>query len=51
MVGRHHRINGHELEQTPGDGEGQGSQHTAAHGIRVGHDFVAEQQQQLCVSD
>ena len=21
----HHRLNGHELEQTPGDGEGQGS--------------------------
>ena len=25
MPGRHHRLNGHELEQTPGDGEGQGS--------------------------
>ena len=25
MVGRHHQINGHEFEQTPGDGEGQGS--------------------------
>ena len=25
MVGGHHRLNGHELEQTPGDGEGQGS--------------------------
>ena len=24
MVGWHHRINGHEFEQTPGDGEGQG---------------------------
>ena len=24
MVGWHHRLNGHELEQTPGDGEGQG---------------------------
>ena len=23
MVGWHHRFNGHELEQTPGDGEGQ----------------------------
>ena len=21
----HHRLNGHEFEQTPGDGEGQGS--------------------------
>ena len=25
MVGRHHRSNGHEFEQTPGDSEGQGS--------------------------
>ena len=25
MVGWHHRLNGHELEQTQGDGEGQGS--------------------------
>ena len=25
MVGLHHQFNGHEFEQTPGDGEGQGS--------------------------
>ena len=25
MTGRHHRCNEHELGQTPGDGEGQGS--------------------------
>ena len=25
MVGWHHRLDGHELEQAPGDGEGQGS--------------------------
>ena len=25
MVGRHHLLNGHESEETPGDGEGQGS--------------------------
>ena len=25
MVGWHHRLNGRESEQTPGDGEGQGS--------------------------
>ena len=25
MVRWHHRLNGHEFEQTPGDGEGQGS--------------------------
>ena len=25
MVGWHHRLNGHEFEETPADGEGQGS--------------------------
>ena len=25
VVGRHHPLNGHEFEQTPGDHEGQGS--------------------------
>ena len=25
MVGWHHRFDGHEFEQAPGDGEGQGS--------------------------
>ena len=25
MVGWHHQFNGHELGQTPGDGDGQGS--------------------------
>ena len=25
MVGWYHQLNGHELEQTPGDSEGQGS--------------------------
>ena len=25
MVGSHHQLNGHEFEQTLGDGEGQGS--------------------------
>ena len=25
MVGWHHPLNEHEFEQTPGDGEGQGS--------------------------
>ena len=24
MIGWHHRLNGHEFEQAPGDGEGQG---------------------------
>ena len=25
MVGRHHRLNGHEFEKTLGDGKGQGN--------------------------
>ena len=25
IVGWHHRLNGHEFEQTPGDSKGQGS--------------------------
>ena len=25
MVGWHHKLNGHEFEQAPGDGDGQGS--------------------------
>ena len=25
MLGWHHQLNGHQFEQTPGDGEGQGS--------------------------
>ena len=25
MFGRHHQLNGHESEQIPGNGEGQGS--------------------------
>ena len=30
MVGWHHRLNGHEFDQAPGDGEGQGA---ALHGV------------------
>ena len=26
MVGLHHRLDGHEFDQAPGDSEGQGSQ-------------------------
>ena len=33
MVGRHHRLNGHEFDQAPGDGEGQGSLDAAVHGV------------------
>ena len=46
MVGWHHRINGHEFEQTLGDGEEQGNLVCFSpwnHG--VGHDWATEQQQ------
>ena len=33
MVGWHHQFNGHELGQTPGDGEGQGSLVCCTHGV------------------
>ena len=33
MVGWHHQLNGHEFEQVPGHGEGQGTWDTAAHGV------------------
>ena len=37
MVGWHHRLNGYENEQTPGDSEGQGNL-TSMRSQRVGHD-------------
>ena len=33
MVGWHHRLNGREFEQAPGDDEGQGSLHAAVHAV------------------
>ena len=33
MIGWHHRLNGHEFEQTPGDSDGQGSLGVAKSGI------------------
>ena len=43
---QHHRLNGHEFEQTPGDGKGQGSLSMRLQG--VGHDSATEQQQKKC---
>ena len=45
MVGWHHRLNGHESEQTLGDGEGQGSLACCSPWGSVGHNLVTEQQQ------
>jgi len=39
MVGWHHQLNGHEFEQAPGVGDGQGSLVLQSLGLqRVGHD-------------
>ena len=44
-VRRHHRLNGNESEQTPGDSEGQGSPVCwSPWGSRGGHDSVTKQQ-------
>ena len=46
MVGWHHRLNGHESEQTLGDSEGQGSLACCSSwDCRFGHDLATEQQQ------
>ena len=36
VVGWHHQLNGHELEQALGDGEGQGRLVSAFHGAAKG---------------
>ena len=47
MVGWHHRLNGYEFEQTPGDNEGQESlAYCSPWDCRVKDDLMAEQQQQ-----
>ena len=44
MVGRHHRLNGHEFEQILGDSEGQGSMVCCSSwGHRVRYELVSEQ--------
>ena len=43
MVGWHHRLDGHELEQAPGVGGGQGGLACCSPwGRRVGHNCVTE---------
>ena len=47
MVGQHYQLNGRELEQTPGDREGQGKPGVLQFmgSQRVRHDSVTKQQQ------
>ena len=48
MVGWHHCLNGHELDQAPGNGEGHGSLACRSPwGRRVGHNWVIEKQHVL----
>ena len=48
MVRQHHRLNGHESEQTLRDGEGQGRLGCCSPwGCRVGHDLAAEQRNNI----
>ena len=47
MVGWHHQLNEHELEQTPEDSEGQGSLACYSPWVcSVGHNLATGQQQQ-----
>ena len=46
MVGWHHRLNGHEFQQTQGDSDGQWSPACCSPwGCRVRHDWVTQQEQ------
>ena len=43
MAGWHHRLNGHEFEQTPGDSEEQVAWCAVVHGVaKSGHDLATE---------
>ena len=43
MAGWHHRLNGHEFEQTPGDSEEQEAWCAVVHGVaKSGHDLATE---------
>ena len=46
MVGWHHWLNGHKLEQTQGDSERQSGVLQSIGSQRVGHDLATQQQQQ-----
>ena len=49
--GWHHQLSGRKFEQTPGDGEGQGSLVCCSpRGHRVGRNWVTEQQRNSCLA-
>ena len=50
MVGWHHQLNGHEFEESLGDGDGQGSLVCCSPlGGRVRHDLMTEQWTTMCI--
>ena len=42
MVGWHQRVNGHEFEQAPGVGDGQGSLACCSHGVTESRTWLSE---------
>ena len=51
MVGRHHRLSGHEFEQALGDGEGQENlAYCSPWSRRVRHDLEIEKQQPISIN-
>ena len=42
MVGQHHRRDGHEFEQAPGAGDGQGSRSAAVHGVAKSQTWLSD---------
>ena len=50
MVGWYHQLNGHEFEQTPGDGEGQGSLACCSPWGRKQSDTIEQKQESLTLS-
>ena len=50
IVGWHHQLNAYELEQDPGDGEGQGSPACCSlWGCKQSDNLATERQQQKCL--
>ena len=42
MVGCHHQLGGHEFEQAPGVGDGEGSLACCSHGVTKSHTRLSE---------
>ena len=42
MIGWHHRLSGHEFQQSPGNSEGQGSLNAAVHGVTESRSQLSE---------